>query len=125
MNKICYIKVNKETSPLVQELLFSYGWKWATSGKNILYLDYPYLCIYDDKDICHSAYKDSGCIELSFAELLEYLKTGKVPKKQIKFSSNDIDISIQEKVTLIIDGNQGVEIPNSLILEIAEKIKCF
>lgn len=39
------IKVNPETSKLVQEAVFAGGWKWAASGTSIVKYNAPYLIV--------------------------------------------------------------------------------
>jgi len=124
MSAICCIKVTPETSPLVQEVLFSYGWCWNGLGKNVYYTEVPYLFIYEDKDICYGDNRDDDK-EVSFHELLVFLKTGKFPKKDVTFSSKGFNVVISEDGTKISQSTDCKNIPNDLILEIAEKIKCF
>lgn len=118
MNQICCIKVNKETSSLVQELMFSYGYKWSDGSKQVENTTHPYLYIYDDMDICYGLYKDNGDKEVSFVELLDYFKTG-----YFQYKIEDYVVRIEkENITFNKDG-KSFSIPKNVLSQTVEKIK--
>lgn len=125
MTAICFIKVTEQTSPLIQELLFTYGFEWGFYGNKVSYTDYEYLYLHDNKRILYGSHDTGKCIQVNFSELLTFLSTGKLPEKQKIFSSNGFNVVISKEETKISRSTDYEKIPNSLILEIAEKIKCF
>lgn len=125
--KLC-IKVTPETSGLVQELLFSYGYKWPFGGRQISFTHQTYLITNDEFFyITHCSDNNGKYRELTFKELLEYLKTGKVPEIVKTFTDNDISIEIRENNTTIIKRAEPEDIvivvPNKMISKIATELE--
>ena len=98
MPAVCCIEVTPETSPLVQELLFSYGYSWCGRYKKISYTNERFLALWDNKDICYGDSLEDDDVLLSFSKLLEFLKTGELPKEfkidnvTVLFHKDEIEI---------------------------------
>lgn len=59
-----YFKVSSpEESSMIQEWLFSHGYKWSIDGQNLKYLDKPTLVTWDDGFICYSTDDDFSGFE--------------------------------------------------------------
>jgi hypothetical protein len=110
MPTICCIEVTTETSPLVQELLFSYGYSWRGLDKSVSYINRRLLALWDDKAIYYGDHIEDDDVLLTFSELLEFLKTGKLPNKKteiddlvILFHKDEIEIKKIGNEPLIIE----------------------
>lgn len=114
------IKVNSETSPLIQELLFSYDYHWnGNNENNVSFVTEPYLCIHSNKKILYSDDKSDDSLEATFIELLEFLKTGSLPIKKYKVQECDIILDY-DSVKLSVMGEHRLTLSKKSLLEIVK-----
>lgn len=117
------IKVNSETSPLIQELLFSYDYRWnGNNENNVSFVTEPYLCIYSDKRILYSDAKSDDSLEATFIELLEFLKTGSLPSRKYKVQECDVAIDY-DTVKLSVMNEHRLTLSKKSLLEIAKFVE--
>lgn len=81
--KLC-IKVNKESSPIIQEHLFSKGFTWP-EGQRVYRTEHKFLGIHDDKKLTYG--NITYGYEVGFNELCDLLS-----KPQIKIAGYDVEL---------------------------------
>lgn len=80
MPALCCVKVNPETSRLIQELAFVNGYCWSYKERMVQFFNQNYLYFWDDNFICHSQSQDKQVKLLSLEECVHFLKTKELPK---------------------------------------------
>lgn len=80
--KLFSIGVTKETSPLVQTLLFKKGYRWSQSFDNISHTSSPSLTVWNDGYITYATQSDHDIeIRISTDEFLNLLATDELPAR--------------------------------------------
>lgn len=117
----CCIKATPETSPIIQELAFKYGYRWGVQGKLILYTERPYLYFWSDKTICYANRNHDNSLELDLFQLLKFFQTGKLPPKT--FHVNDCKVEVDgDEVTITRMGNDPLTLDIETLKEIVNVI---
>ena len=103
MPALFHVKVNPETSKLVQLALFNKGFSWVNSiGANIAYADKMYLYPWKDKSICHSDRSDKDVPELTIDQFINWVNTDNLPEKAVEFRVNDNYTAIITRSKMVV-----------------------
>ena len=103
MPAIFCIEVTEETSPLIQTMLFEKGCSWHITDKNIDYIEYSYLFVWNDNSICYSDNRSKDVRLLNFTEFIKWFQTGKIPVEPVSLKIGNKTATITEDKLLFLD----------------------
>lgn len=101
MSSMFCVKVTPETSPLIQEMLFAKGWRWANDedcDDGVQHIEKRYLFPWNDKFICYSDDNKNLQLELDYPQFIQWFQTDKLPNPTVKLNNNYTAVIYSNKV---------------------------